>query len=88
LLHEAGHYEAEKNEEGSDGKEGTVVPRIKEWAGESTNEEQEVTLYRTNPGYRGRCMGTEEMGFIEPLVCTECVDDAPEIMAINTGSYQ
>ena len=33
-------------------------------------------------------MRTEEMDFIEPLVCSECVDDAPEVKAINTGSYQ
>jgi len=88
LLHQASHHEAEKNEERPDGEEGTVVPCIKEWAGESTDEEQEVALYGTNPGNRGRCMRTEEMDFIESLVCSKCVDDAPEVKAVNTRSYQ
>jgi len=88
LLHQASHHEAEENEERPDGKKGAVEPRIKEWAGESTDEEQEVTLYGTNPGNCRRCMRTKEMGFIKPLVCTERVDDPPEMMAVNTGLDQ
>jgi hypothetical protein len=88
LLHQASHHEAEKNEERPDGKERTVVPRIKEWAGESTDKEQEETLYGTNPGNRRWCMRTKEMGFIKPLVCTEGVDDPPEVMAVNAGLDQ
>jgi hypothetical protein len=62
------------------------VSCIKKWAGESADEEQEVALYGTNPGNRGWCIRTEEMDFIEPLICTECVDDTPEVTAVNKGS--
>jgi hypothetical protein len=33
-----------------------VIPRIKERAGESTDEEQKVALYGTNLGDRWRCI--------------------------------